>query len=101
MASRHDLAGRRKARSSARHDYVFEALEPRILLSADPLSAAVGDALHGNELDDRLPDELKAAGAFSSSGSLSSRSFPYNASPTAALRGSAESRIRGSRVSNT
>ncbi|MDJ0871418.1 MAG: DUF4347 domain-containing protein, partial [Gammaproteobacteria bacterium] len=64
MASRHDSAGRRRARSSARHDYVFETLEPRILLSADPLSAAVGDALHGNELDERLPDELKASAAF-------------------------------------
>ena len=63
MASRHDVASRRKAGTGVGPGYVFEALEPRILLSADPLGVAVGDALHGG-LDDRLPEELRAAETF-------------------------------------
>ncbi len=56
MAPRHDSRGRRKPGSRVGPGYVFEALEPRILLSADPLAAAVGDALNGGGLDERLPE---------------------------------------------
>ncbi len=66
MAPRHDSRGRRKPGSQTGNRYVFEALEPRILLSGDPLAAAVGDALHGGGPDESLPDALRTPQTFDS-----------------------------------
>ena len=60
MTSKDDSAGTRKPGSQVGNAYVFEALEPRVLLSADPLGVAVGDALHEGELDGLLPEEFTA-----------------------------------------
>ena len=44
MVSKRSRIRKHETGSERRRDYVFEAIEPRILLSADPLGAAVGDA---------------------------------------------------------
>ena len=53
-----------KALPSTQPRYVFEGLEPRLLLSADPFSAAVTDSESLNLFPNNDPDEDEALAAF-------------------------------------
>ena len=69
--------------SVGRATYVFEAMEPRILLSADPVGAAVADVLHGDDLDQKFPKELQAPDIFPVVVESTSNALGSDATPAA------------------